>query len=196
MSSHAACPTKDGFITIACVSCYCNSCLHVQFCGGWTEHRVSTSINIGTEEAHEENTSFESKKQINRIVKGLVIKISKKMCRSEKSRPKMYGYIENVVPFYDDLSFRRMFRMSRSTFNILCDYLKDCPELQTQGKGKEPVSVEKQLLFTLWYVGSLSTINKIADRFGVAESTALVCRDKIFVAIYNNLLHRFLQWPT
>lgn len=108
----------------------------------------------------------------------------------------MYGYIENVVPFYDDFSFRRMFRMSRSTFNILCDYLKDCPELQTQGKGKEPVSVEKQLLLTLWYVGSLSTINKIADRFGVAESTALVCRGKIFVAIYNNLLHRFLQWPT
>lgn len=64
MSSHAACPTKDGFITIARVSCYCNSCLHVQFCGGWTEHRVSTSINNGTEEAHEENTSFESNKDM------------------------------------------------------------------------------------------------------------------------------------
>ena len=64
MSSHAACPAKDGLIAIACVSCYYNSCLHGQFCGGWTEHRVSTSINIGTEEAHEENTSFESNKDM------------------------------------------------------------------------------------------------------------------------------------
>lgn len=64
MSSHAACPTKDGFTAITVVSCHCNSCLHGNVCGGWTEHRVSTLMNIGTEEAHEENTSFESNKDM------------------------------------------------------------------------------------------------------------------------------------
>ena len=35
---------------------------------------------------------------------------------------------ETVVPLYSELCFRRMFRMSRSTFEI-CNYLKYCPEL-------------------------------------------------------------------
>ena len=73
-------------------------------------------------------------------------------CRCEKSRPKILGYLETssscsnlqftmfsfyfvgvkkaetVVPLYSELCFRRMFRMSRSTFEI-CNYLKYCPEL-------------------------------------------------------------------
>jgi transposase len=49
------------------------------------------------------------------------------------------------------------------------------------------VPVEKQVLIALWYVGSLDTIGKIADRFGVSESTVIMCRERVTAAILNNL---------
>lgn len=47
----------------------------------------------------------------------------------------------------------------------------------------------------LWYVGTLDTINRIADRFGVSESTVIVSRNEVMKAINENLLHRFVKWP-
>lgn len=85
--------------------------------------------------------------------------------------------------------------MSRDTFNISVDYLQNCPELHTHGRVKEPVPLEKQVLMFLWYVGTLDTINMIADRFGVSESTVIVSRNKVKKAINENLLHRFVKWP-
>jgi hypothetical protein len=89
-------------------------------------------------------------------------------CREPELRPKIYGYVEELIPQYDEESFKRMFRMSRATFERICTYLRDCPELpQIQTGGSDVVPVEKQVLITLWYVGSLDTIRKIEDRFGV-----------------------------
>ncbi|CAG2218803.1 putative nuclease HARBI1 [Mytilus edulis] len=112
-------------------------------------------------------------------------------------RPKIYGYVEEIIPQYDEESFRRMFRMSRATFDRICTYLRDCPELQpTQTGGSDVVTVEKQVLITLWYVGSLDTIRKIADRFGVSESTVIMCRERVTAAILNNLKQKIISWPT
>jgi transposase len=48
-----------------------------------------------------------------------------------------------------------------------------------QTGGSDVVPVEKQVLITLWYVGSLDTIRKIEDRFGVSESTVRMCRERV-----------------
>jgi hypothetical protein len=58
------------------------------------------------------------------------------------------------------------------------------------------VPVEKQVLIALWYVGSLDTIRKIADRFGVSESTVIMCRERVTAAILNNLKEKNISWPT
>ena len=58
------------------------------------------------------------------------------------------------------------------------------------------VPVEKQVLITLWYVGSLDTIRKIEDRFGVSESTVRMCRERVTAAILNNLKEKNSSWPT
>ena len=118
-------------------------------------------------------------------------------CREPELRPKIYGYVEELITHYDDESFRRMFRMSRATFERICTYLRDCPELQpTQTGGSDVVPVEKQVLITLWYVGSLDTIRKIEDRFGVSESTVIMCRERVTAAILNNLKEKNISWPT
>jgi hypothetical protein len=93
-------------------------------------------------------------------------------------KAKSLDYTESVVPFYE--SFRRKFRMSKGTFHILSQYLKDLPEFSYDHPGgKEHVSVEKQLLMTLWYLGSCDTIDKIGDRFGISTSSVIRCRNSV-----------------
>jgi hypothetical protein len=65
-----------------------------------------------------------------------------------------------------------------------------------QTGGSDVVPVEKQVLITLWYVGSLDTIRKIEDRFGVSESTVRMCRERVTAAILNNLKEKNSSWPT
>ena len=89
-----------------------------------------------------------------------------------------------------------MFRMSRNTVTLLSGYLKDCDEMKTEGsRGREPISTEKQLCVFLCYVGGLDSITKIADRFGISESSVISCRNRVLNAIVNNLLGRFICWP-
>ena len=115
--------------------------------------------------------------------------------RPSEEKAKITGYVETVVPLYDDETFRRMFRMSRPTFDVLCTYLKDLPDFAyDHSGGKEHITVEKQTLMGLWYFGSSDTIERMADRFGVSLSTVIRCRDRLVHAINNNL-RKFISWP-
>ena len=40
-----------------------------------------------------------------------------------------------------------------------------------------------QILITLLYVGGTDTIQRIADLFGVSESTVISCRGKVLAAL-------------
>ena len=85
--------------------------------------------------------------------------------------------------------------MRPDTFQILADHIRLFPDLQPAGPGRrEPVSVEKQLLMTLWYVGGNDVVRRIADRFGVSESTMVVCRDKI-ISVLLKLKEKLIRWP-
>ncbi|KAL5013286.1 hypothetical protein ScPMuIL_007556 [Solemya velum] len=110
--------------------------------------------------------------------------------------PKVAEYSETVVPLYDNQRFRRMFRMSRNTFELICTYMKDLPEMTTDGAGgREPISIEKQLQVTMWYFGTLDTIDRIADRFGVSLSSVIRIRDKVTGAIVRHMKTKFIVWP-
>lgn len=50
-------------------------------------------------------------------------------------------------------------------------------------------------MVTFWYLGSLETINKIADRFGIGEASVLDCRNSVILSILKYLKHRFIRWP-
>ncbi|KAL3863073.1 hypothetical protein ACJMK2_004853 [Sinanodonta woodiana] len=70
----------------------------------------------------------------------------------------------------------------------LVNYLQNCPELQFEGNGgKDPISIEKQLYITLWYLVGLDTINKIADGFGVSEYSVILCRSRLIKTILHHL---------
>lgn len=101
-----------------------------------------------------------------------------------------------MVSKYSDSDFKRIFRLSRPTFDTIKGFLQDCHELVVEGQGgREPISVKKQLYVTLWYLGGSDSIIRIADRFGIAESSVVVCRNRIIDTILNNLKSKFINWP-
>ena len=87
--------------------------------------------------------------------------------------------------------------MTRDTFGVILRYFEDMPNLQVDFHhgGREPLTVEKQLLMTLWYLGSQDTIHRVADRFGVSESTVLKMRNKIVDATLEHLMPKLIKWP-
>ncbi|XP_060069389.1 putative nuclease HARBI1 [Ylistrum balloti] len=112
----------------------------------------------------------------------------------EKAR--IRNYVENVVPLYTDTDFRRMFRMNLSTYKALINYLQDLPGLQPAGPGRrDAIPLNSQILLTLWYLGGVDTIAKIADRFGMSDSSVVLCRDRVLSAIVN-LRHKLIVWPS
>lgn len=116
------------------------------------------------------------------------------MARSDRTR--IHGYVENVVSRYSQEEFKRMFRLSRPTFESILNLLNQCPELYVHGHGgREAIPPEKQLLVTLWYLGGTESIIKIADRFGISESSVVLSRKRVFSALLNNFKNRLISWP-
>lgn len=106
----------------------------------------------------------------------LTISIANFNFRQGDEKAHIRNYVENVVPLYTDVDFRRMFRMNPSTHKAQMNYLQDLPELQPAGPGRrDPIPINSQILLTLWYLGGVDTIAKIADRFGMSESSVVLC---------------------
>ena len=115
----------------------------------------------------------------------------------EDSKPRILGYVEKVVPLYYDQDFRRHFRLSRSTFDVLVHKASTWKELSLDRSrgGRVAIPVVNQLLITLWYLGSQETFRQLSDRFGVAESTVHGVVRKICRCISFYLRHTAIQRP-
>ena len=90
-------------------------------------------------------------------------------CKEERH---IVGYMESVVPRYSNSEFERHFRLHLETFSWLVHDLawNDLPWASRPCPDKSPFALEKQLLITLWIMGSQETIQSVADRFGTSES--------------------------
>ena len=103
------------------------------------------------------------------------------------------GYYENTVPAYLPDTFKRFFRMERST----TETLSQCPEITARdfAGGRPEVPLDKKVLITLRYLGSKETVRDIGDRFNVTDSTVITCKRQIVSALANSLKTRFVKWP-
>lgn len=107
------------------------------------------------------------------------------------------GYAETVVPNYNLSEFRSHFRISADTLEQLVVDLGNCPELPTgpQHGSREPISVEKHLLITLWFLGNHESIRSISDRFNVTKSSVFTCVNRVCKALKNNITGQVIVWP-
>eukprot|EP00117_Sycon_ciliatum_P005389 scpid102198/ scgid9355/ len=89
------------------------------------------------------------------------------------SVPRQVGYFEDVIPLQNDSDFRSQFRLCGQTVDIVVDAIRASQHMQmdpTTG-GKDLIDVKKQVLLTLWWLGSKSSIREVSDKFGLSKYT-------------------------
>lgn len=103
-------------------------------------------------------------------------------------------YEDDWIYRYLNQDFFLLFRMTKETFEKLLHVIQ-CPELQKKYHGgRFPVTSEKALLMTLWWLGKGESLNSIADRFDVAPWT-VHHYTTVVVSRLVELVPRFIQWP-
>ncbi|KAB0804620.1 hypothetical protein PPYR_01590 [Photinus pyralis] len=103
------------------------------------------------------------------------------------------GYFENWLPQYVETDFFRMFRMTRQTFHKLLNVIPHTRKIYHGGYA--PVSKEKCLLITLWYLAKGETLRSIGDRFNLSDSTVFnVTND--YIQSIADLGDKYIVWPT
>ena len=97
--------------------------------------------------------------------------------RRRRKHARIQGFVEETVPLYTVSDFKRCFRMRRRTFEVVLKAFANRCEIpqQLDRGGRQPVSVEKHLLITLWFLGNQEPFRNVADRFNVAESCTFNC---------------------
>ncbi|XP_065193200.1 putative nuclease HARBI1 [Sycon ciliatum] len=111
------------------------------------------------------------------------------------SVPRQMNYFEAVVPMQSDLDFRRHFRLQRATVDIVCGKLAQSVHMAVESiGGRAPVPIRKQLLITLWWLGSKSTMRELADKWGISRSTAWVSVRRVCFAL-QDMAPLLICWP-
>ena len=110
--------------------------------------------------------------------------------------PKVYRFVENVIPLYNDTDFRRDFRIRKITYETLIAQLN--PVLlyidNLYGFGQESITVQKQVLVFLWYIAKHDSMGEIGKLFGVAKSTVCKCTRRVSQALFD-LRKDIIKWP-
>ena len=73
----------------------------------------------------------------------------------------------NMIPE----EWKENFRMSERSFYILCEELRPYIQKETT-RFRKPISVEKQVASTLYYLSDEGRLRKVANAFGIGKSTA------------------------
>lgn len=118
--------------------------------------------------------------------------------KSRERAVRIQGYAEEVVPNYSLSTFREHFRPTAETFEELVCELANCPEIplgHSHG-GRPPISIDKQLLIFLWFLGTQECVRSISDRFNVTKSSVYVSCRRVCDAIKNNLAEHLIKWPS
>ena len=105
----------------------------------------------------------------------------------------------HVLENYDDEDWIENFRVTRETFLFICNKLRE--KLQPEEivienlKSREPVSVEKKVAMTLYFLSSCIEYRVVGNAFGVAKSTVCKHIHDVIYAINEILLPEYIQMP-
>ncbi|KAI8516322.1 hypothetical protein Bbelb_049030 [Branchiostoma belcheri] len=80
-------------------------------------------------------------------------------------------WAETVVGTFTDADWQENFRVSRLTFDYLCDKLRARLQRRRKMKWRIPVPVEKRVAVALWYLATGCGYRTLRHLFGVAKST-------------------------
>ena len=102
------------------------------------------------------------------------------------------NFVNNIVVAEE---WRESFRMSKENFMKLCDKVR--PFLLKQSTNmRSPISVEKQVAVTLYYLSDEGRYLKVANAFGIGKSTVSETVRRVCKCISIVLGPEYIKLPT
>ena len=102
------------------------------------------------------------------------------------------NFVNNIVVAEE---WRENFRMSKENFMKLCDKVR--PFLLKQSTNmRSPISVEKQVAVTLYYLSDEGRYLKVANAFGIGKSTVSETVRRVCKCISIVLGPEYIKLPT
>ena len=89
---------------------------------------------------------------------------------------------------------RENFRMSKESFVKLCDFVRPFVE-KRKTSFRAPISVEKQVAVTLYYLADEGGYRKVANAFGIGRSSVSTIVRNVCYVITTELGQRYIRLP-
>ncbi|KNA24991.1 hypothetical protein SOVF_010620 [Spinacia oleracea] len=97
-------------------------------------------------------------------------------------------------PDYPDEEFKKSFRMSKATFEMLCEEL-DPLVTKKNTMLRAAIPVRQRVAVCIWRLATGEPLREVSKRFGLGISTCHKLVLEVCTAIKTSLMGRFLQWP-
>lgn len=97
-------------------------------------------------------------------------------------------------PDFPEEEFRRAFRMSRATFDMICDELESVVT-KKDTMLRQAIPVRQRVAVCIWRLATGEPLRLVARRFGLGISTCHKLVLEVCAAIKTVLMPKFLQWP-
>lgn len=120
--------------------------------------------------------------------------VKKYIGRADLTYMKTPNFVELCVPAMSDQYFRSCFRVSRSTFEIFCQFLGNSGYIPMNIAGKPVINVDKHALIFLFFSGNTVNFPITANHFHVSESSVHHVIKRCIGALVANINY-FIKWP-
>ncbi|KAG7021950.1 Protein ALP1-like protein, partial [Cucurbita argyrosperma subsp. argyrosperma] len=97
-------------------------------------------------------------------------------------------------PDFPDEEFRRAFRMSKATFDMICQEL-DSTVMKKDTMLRVAIPVRQRVAVCIWRLATGEPLRLVSKRFGLGISTCHKLVLEVCSAIRKVLMPKFLQWP-
>ncbi|GAB4837988.1 hypothetical protein Ancab_039833 [Ancistrocladus abbreviatus] len=97
-------------------------------------------------------------------------------------------------PDYPEEDFKRDFRMSKATFDVICEEL-DSVITKKDTMLRAAIPVRQRVAVCIWRLATGEPLRLVSKRFGLGISTCHKLVLEVSIAMKNVLMPKFLQWP-
>ncbi|CAI9100646.1 OLC1v1037782C1 [Oldenlandia corymbosa var. corymbosa] len=97
-------------------------------------------------------------------------------------------------PDFPDEEFKKAFRMSKATFDMICDELESVVT-KKDTMLRLAIPVRQRVAVCIWRLATGEPLREVSKRFGLGISTCHKLVLEVCAAIRNVLMPKFLQWP-
>ena len=112
-------------------------------------------------------------------------------------RRRLRNYWDEVYngDLWDDVDWRENMRMSRDTFDVICEHLRPAIERQDT-RLRRPVPHHERVAITIWKLATVIEYRTLGQKFGLGRSTVCTIIHDTCEAICNILTPKYIKFPT